>query len=364
MADQAERMNVSGLSGIHWRTFETSLTASALAQSCWSSGSADPKLTVSTFYRAFTNAAFGSEAGEEAAAILMSLDSFQPGFGQDQFPDTCTGGPACPDACYSGGGGHCKRKQPPFDENSFSCCAKWSSSPEQNGSHAAYYAYATRFAALRSRVPNDKLELFDQWSGLLTYTQQLAATQEAVIRLKTELTLDTAKAASIAYSRMLTTLQEFIHTQGSLGLVTQHENMNYAANFGPPLQQLQKKLGHALPANILPSTVYTGTSRLFCLTVRTLLGSGEKYLVLPLIVQTQAEQMPGAITVFYRSLAAATQRAQPQQLTVRRLSANRGWFNCTLPVPPDGDFEWWAEAGLPKLRYPRDSNSTVVVVVQ
>eukprot|EP01052_Picozoa_sp_SAG31_P071514 SAG31_NODE_30433_length_381_cov_0.911348_2_plen_40_part_01 len=40
MADQAQRMDVAGLSGIHWRTFETSLTVSALAQSGWSSGSA------------------------------------------------------------------------------------------------------------------------------------------------------------------------------------------------------------------------------------------------------------------------------------------------------------------------------------
>ena len=82
--------------------------------------------------------------------------------------------------------------------------------------------------------PRNGWSCFDQWSGLLTYTQQLAATQEAVIKLKAELTLDAAKAASAAYSEMLTRLQEFLHTQGSLGLVTQHENLNYAVNFGPP----------------------------------------------------------------------------------------------------------------------------------
>ena len=144
--------------------------------------------------------------------------------------------------------------------------------------HAKYYTYATRFAALGSRVPEKRLELFDQWSGLLTYTQQLAATQEAVIKLKAGLTLDAAQAASAAYSEMLTTLQEFLHTQGSLGLVTQHENMNYAVNFGPPLQQLAQKLDQPVPADALPSTVSAGKPRLFCLTVRTLLGEGETQL--------------------------------------------------------------------------------------
>lgn len=365
MADQAERMNVVGLSGIHWRTFETSLTVSALAKAGWSSTS-KAKLTVAGFYQEFASSAFGAQVGPEAAAILTSLDSFQPGFGQDRFPDTCKGGPTCPDACYSGGGGHCLRKQPPWDQSSFSCCAKWSSTPGQNGSLPMHYTYADVFAALRPRVPDEHLEVFDQWSGLLTYTQQLAATQEAVIRLKTELTLDAAKAATIAYSRMLTTLQEFTHTQGSLGLVTQHENMNYASNFEPPLMQLEEKLGRTLPTEILPSNVYTGTARLFCLTVRTLLMEDEKHLILPLIVQARAEDLPSTIVVFYRSLAAAAQKIEPQHLTFNRLSASRGWFNCTLPVEmvgSGGDFEWWAEATSLKLRYPRTAGNSVVVVV-
>ena len=160
--------------------------------------------------------------------------------------------------------------------------------------------------------PRNGWSCFDQWSGLLTYTQQLAATQEAVIKLKAELTLDAAKAASAAYSEMLTRLQEFLHTQGSLGLVTQHENMNYAVNFGPPLQQLAQKLDQPVPADALPSTVYAGKPRRFCLTVRALLGEGEMQLVLPLIVQAKAADVPAAITVFYRSLTAVSQSAAPQ----------------------------------------------------
>lgn len=71
--------------------------------------------------------------------------------------------------------------------------------------------------------------------------------------------------------------------------------------------------------------------------------------------------MPSIITVFFRSLTAVARRVEPQQLTVDRLSGKRG--NCTLPVEPGVDFEWWVEAKALKLRYPRTANSSTVVVV-
>ena len=155
MASQAEQMKVAGLSGIHWRTFETSLTVSALAQAGWDDGQ---ELTVEKFYSDFAVSAFGDEAGPEAAAILISLDSFVPGFGQENFPDKdyATGS----DACYAGGGGHCKRAQPPTDKASFSCCAHWASAPGQPGSDPTLYTYSDRFSALRPKVPADKLGVF------------------------------------------------------------------------------------------------------------------------------------------------------------------------------------------------------------
>eukprot|EP01051_Picozoa_sp_SAG22_P001277 SAG22_NODE_48_length_24654_cov_4.406394_25_plen_566_part_00 len=367
MADQAAGMRVAGWSGIHWRTFETSLTISALAQSGWRSGSSNTggtaeKLTVETFYRDFASSAFGEAAGPEAAAILTSLDSFQPGYGQAEFPDRCDGGATCADACYSGGGGHCRRRQPPFDAKSFSCCAKWSSDPAQSGSAPALYTYADRFASLAPKVPAQNLEVYKLWGGLLNYTQQLAETQQAVIKLKAELTVEAAAAASAAYTKMLTTLQGFVHTPGSLGLIVQHENMNYAANFGPPLQQLAKKLGHPVPAAALPSQGFAGPPRLFCLTVRTLLAKEEATLELPMILLASERDTPSTITVFYRSLVSSS--GPPQQQVVQRTSAARGWFKCAVPVPADGeDFEWWAEAPTLNLRYPETANASVVVVV-
>jgi hypothetical protein len=80
-------------------------------------------------------------------------------------------------------------------------------------------------------------------------------------------------------------------------------------------------------------------------------------------VQARAEKVPSIITVFYRSLTAVARRVEPQHLTVDRLSGKRGWFNCTLPVEPGVDFEWWVEAKALKLRYPRAANSSTVVVV-
>ena len=354
MASQAEQMKVGGLSGIHWRTFETSLTVSALAQAGWHHGQ---ELTVEKFYSDFAVSAFGDEAGPEAAAILISLDSFVPGFGQENFPDKdyATGS----DACYAGGGGHCKRRQPPTDKGSFSCCAHWASAPGQPGSDPTLYTYSDRFSALRPKVPADKLEVFDHWNGLLLYTKLLAATQEAVIKLKRELTVEAAAVASAAYTKMLTALQGFVHTQGSLGLVTQHENMNWAANLGPPLQQLAKKLGHPVPESALPSRLFHGAPRIFCLTTRTLLSKWEGRLNLPLIVQADAVRMPSSITVLWRPLSDLT--SHPKSLTVRRTSAARGWFNCSLPA--DDDLEWWAEVPSLTLRYPRAANSSVVVVV-
>lgn len=363
MASQAESLGVEGLGGIHWRTFESSLTISALAQVAWhvreEREGETKELSVEGFYRDFAVSAFGEDAGPAAAAIFLSLDSFEPGFGQEQFPDLHYASGS--DACYAGGGGHCRRRQPPTDAGTFTCCARWASTPGQNGSAPGLYSYAERFAALRSKVPQEKREVFDHWCGLLRYTQHLAEVQEAVIRFKEELTLNAAVDASVAYSKMLTSLQSFVHTQGSLGLITQHENMNWADNFGPPLQQLAQKLGHPVPESAMPTKAYRGTPRVFCLTVRTLVSKQEDVLILPLIVQADASEIPRTITVFFRALANIQQ--QPRSVVVPRTFPGRSWFNCSLPVGATDDLEWWAEVPSLKLRYPQAPNSSIVVVV-
>jgi hypothetical protein len=57
-AAAARKYGVNGLLGIHWRTFETSLTLQALARVAW-----EPELTVEQLYSDFATRAFGPAVG-------------------------------------------------------------------------------------------------------------------------------------------------------------------------------------------------------------------------------------------------------------------------------------------------------------
>ena len=73
-AADARRYGVEGLIGIHWRTFETSLSLKALARVAW-----EPDLTAEQIYTDFAVAAFGKAVGPQAGKILTSVDSFKVG---------------------------------------------------------------------------------------------------------------------------------------------------------------------------------------------------------------------------------------------------------------------------------------------
>jgi hypothetical protein len=62
-AADARKYGVNGLLGIHWRTFETSLTLQALARVAW-----EPGLTVEQLYNDFATKAFGAAVGKQAVS--------------------------------------------------------------------------------------------------------------------------------------------------------------------------------------------------------------------------------------------------------------------------------------------------------
>jgi hypothetical protein len=84
-ANQAAAMNVSGLLGLIWRTWETAPQITALAQAGWEQANTDistgkttvvDAMTDATFYKDFCTANFGAAVAEQCVSLFLSVDGW------------------------------------------------------------------------------------------------------------------------------------------------------------------------------------------------------------------------------------------------------------------------------------------------
>ena len=274
-------------------------------------------------YADYATAAFGREVGEQAGVILAGLDSFPAHTGNSST------------TCRPGRDG----SQPRLPRAGLICCGRWradtgSHNPHDQGSvpDPSAYAFADQFRALRANVTDPaSLERFDQWAFQLQYHQRLAEVQRAAHALMSTVgQLENVSGAaarrtaakttglgalsnfSRSYERMMTSLLRFASTPGELGMVAQHENMNWQGlmnhNYHGPglLDRLRNLTGAAaIPTDALPSSDYLGQPRMFVLTLRTMVDPAvEDSLPVIVIVLAQRAALPDSVTLLHRSLGA------------------------------------------------------------
>ena len=381
-ARKAATLGVTGIMGIHWRTFEPSLAAKALATAAWN-------LTVSSadLYSDFAAAAFGPEAGPKAAAILQSLDSFtKPGNAQ-----SCNG-----QKLDSRGHPTGPAPAPRLSRAGLVCCGRWRAddgkgNPSRDQAAVpppSAYAFADQFMALRSAVTDPvQLSRFDAYAFMLQYHQRLAEVQrqlhalESVLGPIRNITHPAARQAaargdgigalgnfSRAYEGMLGSLLSYATTQGELGMVAMQENMNYQAAMvhSGILDNLANLTQRPIPKAALPSRDYAGPARVFVLTVRTLILLREPAVSIPIVALVPgARQLPAAASVNWKTLGGNAWK----NVSAPRTQSNRGWYSGSVPNP-GADFEYFVTVAVPTiggggggvLRYPAAGAVQVVIM--
>ena len=381
-ARKASSLGVDGIIGIHWRTLGPSLTANALARVAWNLSA-----TSADLYTDFAVSAFGVKVGPKAAAILQGLDSFtKPGT-----TASCNG---------QGGTSHNPTGPAPtprLPRAGLICCGRWraddgSGNPSRDQNAVpppAAYSFADKFMALRTELSDPgQLAEFDTWAYQLQYHQRLAEVQRQLHRFEATLgslenMTDPAvrKAAargdgvaslanfSRAYEHMMASLLSFTKSQGELGMVAMHENMNYQAAMihTGALSKLADLTAQPLPAASLPSHDYAGVPRVFVLTVRTLLQESEPTLSIPIVALAPPKlTLPAIVVVSWRTLGTGPWK----NVSAARTAVDRGWYNGSLSNP-GADFEYFVllsltrtqtDAGNVALRYPAAGSVQVVIM--
>jgi hypothetical protein len=351
-AADARKYGINGLLGIHWRTFETSLTLQALARVAW-----EPELTVEQLYEDFASKAFGKAVGKQVGAILTSIDSFKVG------PYDLPAGATCYPEGTSSPPSQCSAKLP---RPSFFCCSGYG--VPHSDVDLTEYDFALEFAALRSQVNDTRArETFDLWSGLLSYHRSIALHQHAGHALNaaianvsalpkaqqkhaaTKICLPLLANLSRVYEQHLTTLLSFANSQGELGMLDEHESGFAKGGGNFDAASKLAAMGVEIPHSALPTKEYLGKPRMFVISERTMVDpSSEKELNVSVIVLAKEAQLPDAINIQHRKLGASTFEI----ISVPRVAPGRGWYSGNIPVTSiddllgSGDFEYKVQAKL------------------
>jgi len=267
-ARDALRYGCDGLMGIHWRTRILGPNVAALAQAAWDQDDWNNPAEVEApplhapaydFYRDWALAAFGPEAGEDAARIFAEVDGRLPR----------------PSDWVNGPGGY--RPDPmPWDEA------------------RQAYAFVDAFAALRPKVTGaGNLERFDYWWHTLEFLRATgemrcrwhdfnealeqakaeadpAARERAARRHALPARMALVRAVENVYRHLLAT----VSTSGELGTVCNLEQHTFPGMLDIPGAELAELVGELPEEARLPKD-YTGGPRLIVLTKRTSLAPVE-----------------------------------------------------------------------------------------
>jgi hypothetical protein len=361
-AADARKYGINGLLGIHWRTFETSLTLQALARIAW-----EPELTVEQLYTDFATKAFGEAVGKHVGAILASIDSFKVGpydlpAGATCYPgvppprDPTPGQPPSPPS-------QCSAKLP---RPGFFCCSGYG--VPHSDINLTQYDFALKFAALRPQVTDMRArETFDLWMNLLSYHRSIAIHQHAAYALNTaianvsalpksqqkdagtKICLPLLSNLSRVYEQHLTKLLSFANSQGELGMLDEHESgfAKGGGNYGA-VSKLTA-MGVVIPQSALPTKEYLGEPRMFVISERTMVdSSSEKELNVSVVVLAKQSLLPSTISLRHRKLGASSF----ETIAMLRVAPDRGWYSGKISVAAvnellgSGDFEYKVQAKL------------------
>ena len=380
-AADARKYGVNGLLGIHWRTFETSLTLQALARVAW-----EPQLTVDQLYTEFATKAFGPSVGKRAGEILTSIDSFK--VGPDDLPAGATCYPGTPPPKDPGNPkpppSHCSAKLP---RPGFFCCSGYG--VPHGDIDLKDYDFALEFAALRPLLNDTRaLETFDLWSGLLNYHRSIALHQHAGHVLNaaianvsalpkaqqknaaTKICVPLLANMSRVYEQHLTTLLSFANSQGELGMLDEHESgfAKGGGNFGA--REKLTLMGVDVPQSALPTKEYLGKARMFVISERTMVDpANEKEMNVSAIVLAKLAQLPNTIRLLHRKLG----HGHFETILLSRVANDRAWYSGKVPLADvddvigSGDFEYKLHATLTSgnsLLYPAAGTIIVTAVPQ
>jgi hypothetical protein len=149
-----------------------------------------------------------------------------------------------------------------------------------------------------------------------------------------------------------------ISTRGELGTVANWQQHVLPRVFEQPAREIERALGHELPAEARLGRAYVGPDRLVVPTDRTALEPGEPLRLEAIVLGTGSAP---SVQLAWRSMGAGGWTVVPF------IPAGRGVWRVSVPSP-GGDFEYAVEAvssSGKSLRVPaagRDAPRTVVVL--
>lgn len=343
-ARDAQAYGADGLLIIHWRTRVIDPQVSTGLAYAWNTS-----LTTTDAWAAWAQAQFGPSAAPQAAAIFLSIDSFDT-----PRPVAWIGGP---------GGVSAAAAQ-----------CKWQGT----------YAFVDAFFSLRAAVVSDisggladawALERFDYWAKSLAYMRGIArfecdwAAYDAAIssiqkisdptqRQAAAVTLGYAARSSLIAnaSRLLWDQLAEVTTPGEMGIFSNLVSHSlYQAIGAGPTGVLAGLAGvTSLPAALmLPGTFDPAQPPLLRVPVRrTMLGQGEPFRVRAFLLATPANLPPVNVTLFTAPLGTARGWGggdgvfTPTPMTHLTDGAERFVYTAELPSFA-ADFEWYIAATLP-----------------
>jgi hypothetical protein len=344
-AKAALAMGVTGHASLQWRTRTVSPQLTAVADFAWNTS-----LDAQDFWRSLSRDLFGPSIAEDAAAILISLDS-------QALPRPVNCDPGClkpsQDACSWAA--------------EYAFVDKWlalnaSLDAVDPGSVERYEYFSSHFRYMRGmrRAECD-------WAAFNAVLAVLKAMPAGPTRQAEAVTIGFPALASLAAN--LTTMMwdqlATVSTFGELAVTTQiHSSVDEALSAGNELATLA---GVPLPEDCSPAATWDPTRPplLRVLTVRGILEAGEA-LNLRAVVLDGDPLRSYSVAAFVRPLNAGAFSKIPMP---RVAEAPRMVFAASLPAPK-GDIEWYVAAlhdGGAELFFPPGapaSTATVIVMPQ
>ena len=332
----AQSYNITGLQLIHWRTRQVSPQAAAGHAYAWNSS-----ITSADFWLQWANAQFGPSIASQAAAIFVSIDSFNL-----PRPVNWVTGPGTMTASSSQCG--------------------WAST----------YAFVDAFTQLRPSLLADvavgladasNVENFDYWAYAFMYMRGIARMEcdwdnyNNVIstiqkindpnqRQQAARTQGFAARASLVQNvtRMIWDHLTRVTSFGDLGTITNMLSQSlYQAIGAGPTSVLENLAGESLPPNCMPATTYDPTLPpvLRVLVARSMLASGEPFRMECFILTTPS-QAPTSVTLYTAPMGSTSYTATPM-VQVPGDGHTRQVYKTVLPNGFTSDFQWYIQANLP-----------------
>lgn len=344
-ASLAHSYGASGLLGLTWRTWETSLQIAALARSGWSETAAS--LTDRSFLLDHCASNFGRGAASDCAELFLQVDSFSDSYK--------------PGTGFDAGGSKLPR-------DGQACCGGPMNAVSVPESHLLN---VTGFEVwLKTVVGVENIQRATAWVNHFRYHRQTQIVADATAALQKAMRaihdvesakkfgLPLAAAVRDAYARMITLLLETTTTPGTLGMIAAHEGANWPSVFGAAVAPLAKFLPPEVMQTLSPSRAYGGAPRLYRSAVRSVVASEEGTFELEVVVLSPS---PPADVNLHIGGASITMHARTDPLSG---TVHSQVYMAQVPIPED-DFEYFVTARFDvgeSLRLLMERAETVVVM--